>query len=360
MNRCIYSLNDEKNSTFNKREHIIPAGLGGRQMLNLGYVSDDINESFSKLELVALRYSWLSINRKNNGPGKRGSSNVLKIKNPVITINKYVKNGTEKNPDIQYASNRLGFIFYGKLYTIPQIIFPIRRDNSIQIPRILLGNSNINDNNEFIHFIFSLYKSNLEIKYIKVDSKLLFNENFIIIGMFNKKTFIFTTKDNHYIECFLSVMKQKKLPEQVVSFNPSDGEYSFKTEEKNLFDDSYIFIYVKTAFNALAFLQGQKFVLREEFNYIRESILKNTNLETFTIFCDLPEWLKKWASEVLPLKAHYVVISAEYNLLNAFVGFYGETPMKINLTNKYNGKEFKKFIICDYLNNNEYSDEITT
>ena len=43
---CIY-YGDMPGLTYNKREHIFPAGLGGKAMLPKGYVSDQANELFS-------------------------------------------------------------------------------------------------------------------------------------------------------------------------------------------------------------------------------------------------------------------------------------------------------------------------
>ncbi len=354
IQKCIYSLNTEQCASFKKREHIIPAGLGGKQTLGLGFVSDSVNELFSKRELIALRHTILAINRRNNGPGKRGSSNVIKIKNPIINVYKYTKDGTESNYDIQYAPYRLGFCFYGKLYTIPQIIFPIRKDYSIKIPRILLGNSESKENEDFCNFIFSLHKNDSEIKFIKIESDLSFDEDFIVIGMFNKKIFIFTTKEDDYIKLFISLIKQKNLPQDIVGFTPTNGEYYHRNEEKLFFDDSYVFIYVKTAFNVLAFMQGQQFALGDEFHFLRKSLISNTGLNGFTSFSKPPEWLIGWIKEALPLKAHYTAISAKNNSLTAYVGFYGETPVTINLSNQYVGEDFKKIFVCDYLNSREY------
>src|SRR5690625_326324 len=44
-------------------------------------VSDEANEKFSKIELKALRESFIAVNRMNLGPEKRGNLNFNKIKN---------------------------------------------------------------------------------------------------------------------------------------------------------------------------------------------------------------------------------------------------------------------------------------
>lgn len=78
MNKCIYLTEASENLKYNSEEHIIPAGLGGMQKLPKGYVSDKINNMFSKYELKAMRNSLLTGNRMKHGPGKRGNQNVKK------------------------------------------------------------------------------------------------------------------------------------------------------------------------------------------------------------------------------------------------------------------------------------------
>lgn len=78
--KCIYNEKEEDQATFEKREHVFPAGIGGINMLNQGDVSDEINEFFSKLELQFMRESIIQIPRMFLGPGKRGSLNKKKSK----------------------------------------------------------------------------------------------------------------------------------------------------------------------------------------------------------------------------------------------------------------------------------------
>lgn len=62
---------------------------------------------FSKLETVVLRNSFIGLNRRNNGPGKRGNLNVKKVKTPVMHVLKQ-----EEGSPIDFL---LGFIFSGNL-----------------------------------------------------------------------------------------------------------------------------------------------------------------------------------------------------------------------------------------------------
>jgi hypothetical protein len=50
-NKCIYSKQDDSTATFFSAEHIIPKCIGGIRCLPKGWVSDEINNGFSVLEL---------------------------------------------------------------------------------------------------------------------------------------------------------------------------------------------------------------------------------------------------------------------------------------------------------------------
>jgi hypothetical protein len=93
--------------------------LGGITKLPHGYVSDEANNYFSSRELRALRNSLLSINRNNNGPGRRGSLNVKNVRNPVIQVFDAVQ--PENELDTLLVPFRLGFLFSGSVQILPQM-----------------------------------------------------------------------------------------------------------------------------------------------------------------------------------------------------------------------------------------------
>ena len=105
-NICIYSYKKEcDGATFNNREHIIPAGLGGQETLPKGTVSDEVNSGFSGLERIALNKGIIGLNRRSVGPGKRGRSNVSKVTHPTVTLFSHDFDGDSKNQniDVLYA-----------------------------------------------------------------------------------------------------------------------------------------------------------------------------------------------------------------------------------------------------------------
>ncbi|MEX8546292.1 MAG: hypothetical protein V5804_01705, partial [Mucilaginibacter sp.] len=109
---CIYYL-DQANLNYFKREHIIPAGLGGREMLAQGIVSDEFNLSMAGLEKDYMNNSlYAGFARILLGPGQRGSLSPNKeVRSDVhVLVNK------DDNSDVS-----LGYIQKGKTYELTQI-----------------------------------------------------------------------------------------------------------------------------------------------------------------------------------------------------------------------------------------------
>lgn len=84
-NMCVY-YKDAEGLRFEKQEHIIPAFLGGKKMLDQGVVSDQANELFSGIEKHVSMESFININRMFLGPGKRGSKNPKKSGNAKVSV----------------------------------------------------------------------------------------------------------------------------------------------------------------------------------------------------------------------------------------------------------------------------------
>lgn len=108
MNYCIYLKDADPNLTFNSGEHIFSAGVIGKRKLPLGYVSDECNNTFSKMELKFMRSSIISLPRQMVGPGKRGSLDPKKASQSQIFLM------NEDNQD----TIEFGYISLSKAYAI--------------------------------------------------------------------------------------------------------------------------------------------------------------------------------------------------------------------------------------------------
>ncbi|QYF82340.1 hypothetical protein KY492_25930 [Brevibacterium sp. PAMC21349] len=356
MGYCIYYKKTDEDLRFDNEEHIIPAGLGGIKKLEKGTVSDEANAKFSKEELVILRNSFIGLNRMNNGPGKRGSLNIKKVKNPIMRV---IRQDPNHSP-IEFV---LGFIFAGRSVFIPQLT-TFMDYNSISY-HYLASNINVTSvdnlqielNEKLIQF---LEDKKREFKLVHMPFKT--DKHFIHIGLYQGRWYAATSFKRLNLNIFAGDMlpilyelkeksKDKKALPQPKFIDESVSEFK---DEINTDAIKLYFLYLKTAFNALSFFKGAKYVCNDIFDEIRESIINVNNTDKFIQSnkdLDDPE-IKTYVKK-FPDKAHYVIICARSNRLNAYVSFYGEKPAIIELTNKYQDEDFIDGLICDWENRKE-------
>lgn len=119
MNKCIYTNKDDTDATFISAEHVFPKCIGGQYCLPKGFVSDQINNDFSKIELTFAR------------------------ENPIIVLNRmfYKRLGRTKHKnrdkisifkDVDSSKLTLGYIIDGKPISLDQIILPNITEKSIE------------------------------------------------------------------------------------------------------------------------------------------------------------------------------------------------------------------------------------
>lgn len=354
---CIYNKEIKGNLHFQKQEHVIPAGLGGISKLEKGIVSDEVNEMFSKIELKALRNSLLSVNRTNLGPGKRGNLNVNKIKNPIMRV-------LQQNEEESEYEFFLGFIYAGTSYIIPQLLLEFN-DNEGSVKPIFIASPFQEDivkdfpldfNKKIRQFLKSRKRS---FKLVEMPFKT--NSHFISIGFYKGRWYGATSHKfiNMDVVAFEFLpMIEEMINNQIVYFKePTINDNKPILKYTNILDmdmEIFYFLYVKTAFNALAFFKGNEFVNTEIFDNVRNAILNKEDLGDFIddkedVKIELEEYIHN-----IPDKAHYIIINAKDTVIKAYVSFYGESPANINLTTKYQGKPFIDGLICDWKNRLEF------
>lgn len=348
MSSCIYLYKTETNLNYTKREHVIPAGLGGINKLPLGSVSDEINETFSRIERIALQKSFVSINREKFGPGKRGSLNINKVSNPLIIVMKEGENSNE--------IFRLGFLFKGESYLIPQIYLDFNDEKGYISTSYYSTIFEIEEGKQVISSFKSQLKaflSNQHKEFILIEMPFTTDKHFITVGCFKGKWFAATSHKVINMD-YLARYLLPELAEEEVKEPVLQPKTLFKYERTLQMDSSFVFIYAKTAFNALAFLMGSDFVKDEIFDDIRNSIKDQTNLDLFLIDRrELYSLIDETVSKIPP-KSHFVILITFDSMLLAFVSFYSEPAGIIKLSNAYSGETFNKGIICDWQNRNEY------
>lgn len=345
--KCIYY---KESLPCKSQEHIIPAALGGITKLSIGIVSDKANAKFSPVELSILRSSFLAINRENVGPGKRGSLSVKKIKDPQVRVLQDYITGTD--------SYKLGFIFAGQTYMIPQLVIDFDDINHTYIPLFLATYFEQEGKELLITFKEGLidFLSDPNRVFSLLGMPFKTSKHFILIGQYNKKWFAATSHkviNMDWLAFFMmDEIKNIELHE-ILPKTMSNIEQHYKwgfEVDINL----YFFLYLKTAFNACAYFIGEECILRDCFDPIREAILNNSNCGDFHESFDLyTMWRKVY--EKIPDMGHYVIIESTNKEINAYVGFYAEhVCTKVLLSPQPIDNFFTKILICDWKHRNEF------
>lgn len=349
--KCIYFDNSGRILTYNKQEHVIPASLGGRAKLPKGFVSDEANSYFSKYEMKAVRDTILSINRINNGPGKRGTLNVKKVTNPEIKLFKNLKDNKDIVPVV------LGFMFCGCTHEIPQILFTLNNDNSVKLPIVIL--------NTFPDYSLSILLKDVLKSFYKfihddnrkfnvIYSELKVHIRYINIGTFNNRWFVSSSFSKNLLQKFFEIVKIKDLPEELPIFINPISIYKWHNKLPDAFDESFYFIYFKTAFNVLAFFTDNEIVLHKQFDGIRNVILNLYDFNKYIVEETMPDWLLEFVDNEVKPKEHFILISTENKCIKAYVSFYRERITSyIRLSENYEGDQFRKCIICNWMNGSE-------
>ncbi|WP_280771835.1 hypothetical protein [Salipaludibacillus daqingensis] len=260
MNRCIYYKDCKESLNFNGEEHIFPAGLGGIRKLPKGYVSDEVNTMFSKLEGNVLKDSYLALYRIFLGPGKRGKLN--------DRYNTKSRVGVISDLEEKSSDSYLGYIKKGEPCIIDQIAYTDEKVN-------LIFNSNQKNANEYSDELLD------HLKNFESASPIVFFENSYDVNQFNVGI-VFKGKE---LQWFVLCNEQTTLKNLVVILN--NYIYS-KIQEKEIEEVNsktlvslninskisyYERVMAKIALNFLADKFEKDFVFDSQFDSARDFIL---------------------------------------------------------------------------------------
>lgn len=323
---CIY-YNNKDNLTYQGQEHIFPASIGGIEKLPLGYVSDQANNYFSKLEQELLKYSMSSMSREIFGPGKRGT-------NKIGEVNVCVMNDEQNN-------YKLGYLFKGKPYTIPHI------NVNIKTGKVKLSIDK-KEGSEYLN-IFLQKLENFKEKFVYIENNDIPQDE-ILIGYYQNKYFITFSYEK------IEISKIKNIIDMFLQSINKNTEFENNKPQvcvKNTMTISKdnVKVYAKIAFNVLAKYKGKEFVLDSAFDDMRKWIIGEKDLSI--------NWLPNRNSNlnflISELTGHYCIISDIDGYICAEVSIYGwKYGFKLG---KNPGEKFiMPFgILCDSQNKKEYS-----
>lgn len=346
MDKCIYLYKQDSNLTYNSAEHIIPAGLGGIKKLPKGYVSDEANNFFSKIEKKALRTSFLTGNRLRHGPGKRGNQKVQKEKAPVITLLK------EEN-----INGLLGYVFMGSAYIIPQISCSfnwLSRELKIDF----IGDDF--ESNDF-HEKLSTFKNKLVEFLLNKERTFTFFRNdgksngSFYIGVYRDKWYVSSNTTSFKLDNYINILinyfiinSTKNIGEinnyKINNISNSNFKYTYPIDGTDM---SFFYLFLKIAFNSLAYLLGQEVALSSSFDDIRKDIINCENFNKYILHNkDCRELFDNYVKN-FKNNEHYVFIISKGTTVYSYVSLYSEWHAYMILSKNYKGEPILSGFICD-------------
>lgn len=330
LNKCIYYKNGN-GLTYTKKEHIISAGLGGTKKLELGIVSNQANEQFSRMELDVLRKSPIGLIRAFLGPGKRGT----------LSENKRTKSDIHVIHECGSESAELGYIELGKPKSISQIRIDKSNNITFEFDKYA-GDMDI----QFSQLILKLSTFDFEYKAFKNENV---KEDISILGYFEGKWYMFFN-DEKWLE------KWKDIIPKLLSgnFEKSDsGEQSYQCKNYMYMHFKIDFIerfIAKTAFNTFAYLYSHERALDDEFDNLRNWIINGGE----NLYVKPMSGHNTVLNEIgIPDYAHTVLISKiKGGNIIAQVCIYGENfpNYVVLLAKEYSKPIMPNVFICDWKN----------
>lgn len=328
MENCIY-IESNISLTYNKQEHVLPAGLGCVDKLEQGLVSDQANIIFSKYELDFLENTPLGFVRQRN-IGKRGNLN-----KPVPTI---VCNfgSNESDPEL-YVS------IFDKTYGIAQLLI---RDNDC-------AKMHAPSESEGYIFFELLKKITKETKF-KFSILPNCKTKTIIIAYCNKKwycyhSFIIKTREYYeqIVDCIINTISQ--LPNQlheiqpVIKKEPKNKDiYVGKIMNTSSFINEYRVI-IKTIINSLCYLFGRKIATDESLKEMKKFALGE--LEQLNIKH------KKWiqlSDETIEIHPHIIKFYYDerwHCKISLFDEWFYDFELPIDLSSHLKNNQPKEYIV---------------
>lgn len=330
---CIY-FGDNESLTYQKQEHVFPAGLGGIAMLPKGFVSDQANELFSPLEAELMHNSLISVTRALLGPGKRGSLSPKKASTSRISI---VRN-TEGKIALGYLSGRNGYYINSLYKNKDKFIFTIASEQ--------------HNSPELAWESFKNEVRAFGAKFVCISTNELDQHDWVF-GSYRGKYYLARGK-----QCEIESIKKQLLfiinssKSGVLSRKSDHPEFDIPLVESDLISK----VYAKVAINVLAKLRGKEYISHNRFTPIKKWILGESDVDYYS---QLPRVTPENKFH-FPEDCHWCIFLIRERKLCAITCFYNNFSRYFELTDSIFPEDFQKTgslfgMICDWKNKREFT-----
>lgn len=333
---CIYYGNSPE-LTYENREHVFPAGLGGKQRLAIGVVSDQANKLFSPMEMKLMRQSPVGLLRMLFGPGDRGSLSPEKASKSLVSVGRK-DDGT---PVLCYYSA-------GKPYGIPQVLFS--RDTFLMsFPTM---QENVVDYRK--QFLEVLQEFDIDNRFVHFRSAFL-SDGDILLGYHERKYYVASSGERPTTGIIKDLIQSVS---QYASLKKADSTEHRVEQELIIYEDSEIArVYAKTAMNVLAHLKGADYAANPAFDHFRNWIITGEANEDYSF---LPSTISEETSSErktkFPPDSHWCFFIKLETKLEAIVCFYNQFCRRFTFGEVPNITcSFPFGYICDWKNEKEYT-----
>ena len=221
--------------------------------------------------------------------------------------------------------------------------------------------------NQSLVQILSNYKKSIEV--IKHDSEKF--KDFLFLGFAQKQVYVGVNKNisNQCAQNYAEQIIDKAEKNALTSINFKEAvetaddkntvlytQYQRIIEVNDKSANDVQRVYAKIVFNVLAKIIGQEFVMRKEFNKIREAIISGNEIEktvSYRTFKNVAEVISLFELEG---DEHFVYIKKEKGELLGLVNLFGKKygVITVVLSEQWN-EDFKTILyVCDWKNQKEY------
>lgn len=330
---CIY-FGDNESLTYQKQEHVFPAGLGGIAMLPKGFVSDQANEFFSPLEAELMHKSLISVTRALFGPGKRGSLSPKKMSTSRISI---MKNADGKVA-LGYLSGKNGYYINSIYKNKDKFIFTIASEQ--------------HNSPESAWESFKNEIRAFGTKFVCISTNEL-NQHDWVFGSYRGKYYLAQGK-----QCELESIKKQLLfivdssKSSALNRKSDHPKFDIPLVESDLISK----VYAKVAINVLAMLKGEEYICHNRFTSIKKWILGESDVDDYS---QLPRVTLENKLH-LPEDCHWCIFLIREGKLCATVCFYNNFSRYFELTDNIFPEDYRNTgslfgMICDWRNKREFT-----